>query len=134
MRAFRVTVNGLSYDVSVEELGVAPPVRTAPQSQATAKPANSPIASNPKTAHVTTVNPTLLTGDAVFSPMPGVVLNILVEIGQSVNCGDVLLILEAMKMENEVTASVAGTIKEITVAKGASVNTGDLMVVIEQNT
>lgn len=131
MRAFRVTVNGLSYDVSVEELGAVPLVRTAPQPIETAKPVNAPISSNQKVAHVATAEQTPVSGDAVYSPMPGVVLNIMVEIGQIVGSGDVLLILEAMKMENEVTASVAGTIKEIAVAKGSSVNTGDLMVVIE---
>ncbi|MBT9139799.1 MAG: Glutaconyl-CoA decarboxylase subunit gamma [Dehalococcoidia bacterium] len=131
MRAFRVTVNGLAYDVSVEELGVAPTVRTTPQSVEATKPANAPNSFNQKAAHVAPAKQTLVSGDAVYSPMPGVVLNIMVEIGQTVNCRDVLLILEAMKMENEVTASVAGTIKEIAVAKGASVNTGDLMVVIE---
>jgi biotin carboxyl carrier protein len=63
--------------------------------------------------------------------MPGVVLNVLVSEGQEVKSGDVLLILEAMKMENEVTAPADGTVKELAVTKGTSVNTGDLMVVIE---
>ncbi|MBS3886521.1 MAG: acetyl-CoA carboxylase biotin carboxyl carrier protein subunit [Dethiobacter sp.] len=131
MRAFRVTVNGLSYDVSVEELAAAPAVRTAPQSVAAPKQVAAPIAAPAKAAHETAAKPTFLNGEAVLAPMPGVVLNVMVEIGQTVNCGDVLLILEAMKMENEVTAPVAGTIKEIAVAKGASVNARDLMLVIE---
>jgi len=131
MRTFRVTVNGLPYDVSVEELGAAPAARPAPQSMAPPKPLTAPIASPPKTVHATADRPTVVVGDAVSAPMPGVVLNIMVKIGQTVNFGDVLLILEAMKMENEVTAPVAGTIKEILVGKGVSVNTGDLMVVFE---
>jgi glutaconyl-CoA decarboxylase len=63
--------------------------------------------------------------------MPGVVVNVLVGTGQEVKAGQVLLILEAMKMENEVTAPVGGTVKVVAVSKGANVNTGDLMVVIE---
>jgi len=131
MRTFRVTVNGLPYDVSVEELGTVPAARQAPQSMAAPKPVAAPIVSPPKNAYNMAAKPAAVGGDAVSAPMPGVVLNILVKIGQTVSCGDVLLILEAMKMENEVTAPVAGTIKEILVGKGASVNAGDLMVVFE---
>jgi biotin carboxyl carrier protein len=63
--------------------------------------------------------------------MPGVILNVMVTVGQSVKEGDVLLILEAMKMENEMTSPSTGTVKEVAVSKGSNVNTGDLMVVIE---
>ncbi|MBS4008838.1 MAG: acetyl-CoA carboxylase biotin carboxyl carrier protein subunit [Clostridium sp.] len=131
MRAFRVTVNGLSYEVTVEEVGTVPGASMPSPSIETVKPTNTAIPARQNATNLTAAKPNLVSGDAVYSPMPGVVLKIMVEIGQIVNCGDVLLILEAMKMENEVTASVAGTIKEIAVAKGSSVNTGDLMVVIE---
>lgn len=130
MRNFRITVNGLAYDVSVEELGAAPVTRPAPQHKVPPKP-TIPIASPPKEATVASPRPAAIGGNAVLAPMPGVVLNIMVETSQTVNCGDVLLILEAMKMENEVTAPADGIIKEIAVIKGASVSAGDLMVVIQ---
>ena len=63
--------------------------------------------------------------------MPGSVLDVKVKVGDNVNEGDVLLILEAMKMENEVTAPTSGSIKSINVAVGSTVNTGDTMIVIE---
>jgi glutaconyl-CoA decarboxylase len=63
--------------------------------------------------------------------MPGTVLNIPVSVGQAVKAGDTLLVLEAMKMENDIPAPVAGTVAQIVVSKGASVNTGDVMIVIK---
>lgn len=67
----------------------------------------------------------------VAAPMPGLVLNVKVKVGERINEGDVLLILEAMKMENEITAPTSGSIKSINVAEGSTVNTGDIMVIIE---
>ena len=72
----------------------------------------------------------LAAGEVVKSPMPGNILKINVSNGQKVNEGDVLLILEAMKMENEVVATKAGTVAQIVVAKGAVVETGAPLVVI----
>lgn len=66
----------------------------------------------------------------MVAPMPGKVLRVLTSVGASVNAGDLLLVLEAMKMENEIQAPSAGTVKEIRVSDGSPVNTGDVFLVI----
>jgi glutaconyl-CoA/methylmalonyl-CoA decarboxylase subunit gamma len=146
MRKFRVTVNGQAYDVVVEEYGEAaampaPAVSVRPTQyvsapKAPAAPLVSPPVSPPPAAARPApppkpVSQPVVGGTAVSAPMPGVILNVLVSAGQAVKAGEVLLILEAMKMENEVTSPATGTVKEIAVSKGSNVNTGDLMVVIE---
>ncbi|MDO4349584.1 MAG: biotin/lipoyl-containing protein, partial [Eubacteriales bacterium] len=69
-------------------------------------------------------------GEKVTAPMPGTVLDVKVSQGASVKKGDILLILEAMKMENEIMAPCDGTVKQVVVNKGASVNSGDALIVI----
>ncbi|MBS4023436.1 MAG: biotin/lipoyl-binding protein [Dethiobacter sp.] len=147
MRKFRVTVNGQPYDVLVEEFGAPatatptfvptarPPAPIQPASVPKSPPP-APLAAPPmavKPSPAPQSKPVQPAGGStvISAPMPGVILNVLVSSGQSVKIGDVLLILEAMKMENEVTASTAGVVKEVAVSKGSNVNTGDLMVVIE---
>jgi len=66
----------------------------------------------------------------VAAPMPGKILKVAVSVGTPVNNGDLLLVLEAMKMENEIMASSSGTVKEVRTKEGDSVNTGDVLVVI----
>lgn len=66
----------------------------------------------------------------IAAPMPGKILKVAVSVGTVVNNGDVILILEAMKMENEIMASTSGTVKEVRTKEGDSVNTGDVLVVI----
>jgi glutaconyl-CoA/methylmalonyl-CoA decarboxylase subunit gamma len=142
MRKFRVTVNGQAYDVVVEEYGEAaampaPAVSVRPTQYVSApKAPAAPLVSPPPAAARPApppkpVSQPVVGGTAVSAPMPGVILNVLVSAGQAVKAGEVLLILEAMKMENEVTSPATGTVKEIAVSKGSNVNTGDLMIVIE---
>jgi len=69
-------------------------------------------------------------GTVIAAPMPGKILRVSVSVGTAVNAGDVLLILEAMKMENEISAPSAGTVKEVRAREGDSVNSGDALVVL----
>ena len=124
MKNYRITVNGTSYDVSVEELsgGAAPaaaPVAAAP----VAAPAPAaPAASAPAAGGAGSIK--------VSSPMPGKILAVKANVGDSVKKGQVILILEAMKMENEVVAPEDGTIASIDVTVGASVESGDTLATL----
>lgn len=140
MKKYKVYVNGQPYEVVVEEMSEQktsslPPAATIVQPTAPSSEAQKAPAS--QTAAVTSPSPMEKTqsksgeGFPVAAPMPGSILDIKVNIGDRVSEGDVLVLLEAMKMENEVTAPASGVIKSINVQKGASVNTGDIMVVIE---
>ena len=117
MRKFNITVNGTAYEVEVEE--VAAGESTAPKAAPAAKPAVAPKAAAPVAA-----------GTKVNAPMPGTILDVKVSQGQAVKKGDILLILEAMKMENEILAPQDGSIAQVNVSKGASVNSGDVLVVL----
>ena len=130
---YKVTLNNRVYEVEVEE-GTAMLVDeyelAAPAAPAPAAPAA------PAAAPSVTVTPApapaagLAAGEVVKSPMPGNVLKINVTQGQTVKEGDVLLVLEAMKMENDIVSTKAGTVAQIVVAKGAVVETGAPLVVI----
>lgn len=122
MKNYRITVNGTAYDVAVEELGagttpatpVAAPV-AAPSAQApAAAPAASGAAGSIKVA----------------APMPGKILAIKANNGQAVKKGEVIMILEAMKMENEITAPEDGTVASINVGVGDSVESGDTLATL----
>ncbi|MBU0928838.1 MAG: biotin/lipoyl-binding protein [Spirochaetes bacterium] len=123
VKKYRVTVNGQSYEVGVEELGsAASPVGAPAPAQAPAAHAPAPVAAPVPAAA------TAATAGTVKAPMPGTVLSLKVAAGQAVKRGDVLLILEAMKMENEISAPADGTVAAIRVQAGSTVNTGDPMV------
>ena len=126
MRKFNITVNGVAYEVEVEEVAAgeaSAPVAAAPKAAPkAAAPAAKPAAA-PKAAPVAN-------GTKVNAPMPGTILDVKVAQGQAVKKGDVLLILEAMKMENEILAPQDGSIAQVNVSKGASVNSGDVLVVL----
>lgn len=116
MKNYRITVNGTAYDVAVEELGagaVAAPAAAAPVAAA-------PVAAPAPAAGSITV----------ASPMPGKILAIKANAGQAVKRGEVVMILEAMKMENEITAPEDGTIASINVAVGDSVESGDTLATL----
>ena len=124
MRKFIVNVNGASYEVEVEEITGAP---SAQQPAKTAEPKVAPApAPAPKPAPVAASG----AQTSVNAPMPGNILDVKVKPGDTVKAGDVLLVLEAMKMENEIMAPAAGTVAAVNVAKGATVNVGDVLCVL----
>ena len=121
MKYYNITVNGVAYSVSVEETAAgAAPVAAAPAApKAPAAPAAAPKAAAPAGAAGAVT---------VKAPMPGNILDVKVKAGASVKAGDVLVILEAMKMENEIVAPQDGTVASINVNKGDTVNSGDVLV------
>ena len=128
---YKVTLNNRVYEVEVEQ-GEAMLVNeyelAAPAAAATAAPAAAPVATAAPAA--APAAGALAAGEVITSPMPGNILKINVTQGQKVNEGDVLIVLEAMKMENEISATKSGTVAQINVTKGAVVETGTPLVVI----
>lgn len=127
MRKFKINVNNKSYEVEVEEIGGAPVAAPAPVAAAPA-PAAAPAAPAAPAAKPAAEAPAGST--KVNAPMPGTIVGVNVSNGQSVKRGDVLCILEAMKMENEIVAPVDGTVTAVMVEKGAAVNSGDALVAL----
>ena len=132
MKRFQVTVNGTAYDVQVEEIAGAAPAASAPAPVAPAPAAPPVVAAPPPAAAPAPAPATKPSGTVgsiqVTSPMPGNIWEVRCSVGQTVASGDVLIILEAMKMENEIVASSDGTVAGIHVAKGDTVETGALLV------
>ena len=128
---YKVTLNNRVYEVEVEQ-GEAMLVDeyelAAPAAPAPAAAAAAPVAAAAPAAAA--APEAVAAGEAVKSPMPGNILKINVTQGQKVNEGDVIMILEAMKMENEIVATRSGTIAQIAVSKGAVVETGAVLAVI----
>ena len=112
MKKYKVNVNGTVYEVAIEVMDGAAPVA------APAAPAAAPAPAAPAG------------GEKVSAPMPGTILDVRVSNGQTVKKGDILFILEAMKMENEIMAPCGGTIASVSATKGAAVDSGALLCVI----
>lgn len=125
---YKVTLNNRTYEVEVEA-GQAMLVDEYEAYTPAPAAVPAPVAAAPAAASVSAA-PALAAGEVVKSPMPGNILKINVTVGQKVNEGDTLLVLEAMKMENEIAAPKAGTVAQIIVSKGAVVETGAPLVVI----
>lgn len=121
MRRFKITVNGHAYEVEVEEEGERPSAGRTQHHASHARHEPAPQAEPAEAAGP---------GEPILAPLPGTVLDVKVSAGQSVASGQVLLVLEAMKMENEIVAPRAGTVQELHAKKGQSVTTGDLLLVI----
>ena len=130
---YKVTLNGRTYEVEVEagkamcvaEYEAFVPAAPAP----VAAPAAAPVAA-PAAAPAAPAAAAPVAGEAVTAPMPGNILKVAVSVGQTVKEGDLLLVLEAMKMENEIFAPCNGTVAQVLVQKGATVDTGATMVVL----
>ena len=113
MKKYRVTVNGTAYEIQLEEMTGAAP---APAAAPAAAPAPAPAPAG---------------GEQVTSPMPGIILAVNVTPGSAVKKGDVLMVLEAMKMENEIMCPRDGKVASVNVSKGAAVESGSLLCVIQ---
>lgn len=133
MKYYTITVNGNTYDVTVEEgaraVQAATPVAAAPVKPAAPAPAPAPA---PKAAETpVSAAPSGSNGNVkVSSPMPGKIVSVKASVGQAVKQGDVLLILEAMKMENEIVSPQDGTVASINVSAGQSVEAGNLLATL----
>ena len=126
---YKVTLNGRTYEVEVEAgkamlLSEYEAVAPAPAAAAPTAPAAAPAAAAPAAPAVTG------SGEAVSAPMPGNILKVNVKVGDAVKSGTVLVVLEAMKMENEIMAPKDGTVTQVLVSKGSTVDTGAALVVI----
>lgn len=121
MKNYRITVNGAAYDVAVEEMGEG-------AAASTPAPAAAPKPAAPKAAPAAAAGAGAI---KINSPMPGNILSVKASAGQAVKKGDVLMILEAMKMENEICAPQDGTIASVQAAAGDSVESGDVLVTMD---
>ena len=130
---YKVTLNGRTYEVEVEAgkaMCVAEYEAFAPAAAPVAAPAAAPVAAPVAAAPAAPAAAAPVAGEAVTAPMPGNILKVNVTAGQAVKEGDLLVVLEAMKMENEIFAPCAGTVAQVLVSKGSTVDTGATMVVL----
>ncbi len=121
-----VTINDKNYEVEVER-GQATLLKTT-QAVAPSPPVAAPAAAVAAPAQPAQAVPTNVSGEAIKAPMPGTIFDIKVTPGATVKAGDILIILEAMKMENEILAPRDGVVSQIITSKGASVATGDVLL------
>ncbi len=126
MKRYNITVNGNTYDVIVEETD-ASGIVSSPAAAPVAAPAPAAAPAAPKPAAPKAAPQGAAGANKVTAPMPGTILNIKVSVGQSVKKGDVICVLEAMKMENDIPAPCDGVIASINVQKGANVNANDVI-------
>ena len=130
---YMVTLNGKKYEIEVEEgqavvnSVMAAPIAAAPAPVATPAAPTAPAAA-PTAAPAAPAAP--VEGTNAVCPMPGTILDVKASVGQAVKAGDVLFILEAMKMENDIVSPADGTVKQVLVSKGSTVSTDDVLAVI----
>lgn len=124
---YEIELNGRTYAVEVE---YAAPMNMDEYNRFAPAPAASPAATPAPAAPAAQSAPVSVAGEAIVAPMPGNILKVNVQVGDTVSAGTVLCILEAMKMENEIMAPHAGTVKQVAVSKGATVDTGAILMVL----
>lgn len=136
MKKFNIKVNGISYEVEIEEIKEGAPQAAAPTlAKVTPKVAAPKVAAPkveaPKAKAKEKEAIAAGAGEhSVDAPMPGKIVKVVVEEGQSVKAGDVLLVLEAMKMQNEITADADGTVKAVNVEAGQNVKVKESLVIL----
>ncbi len=130
MKQLKITVNGITYDVAVEEVGAT----AAPAASMPVAPA-APVAAAPVAAPAAQTEPAPQVadgdGEPILAPMPGTILSVAVSAGQSVKKGDLLCVLEAMKMENEIVSPRDAVVSAVTCARGETVDAGKSLVVLK---
>jgi len=129
LRKFKITIDGQEYLVEMEEIGGTPVPTGTPNVVPTSAPV-APVA-EVATPAPTPAAPVAVTADTMMAPMPGTVLKLLVAEGEQVTENQPLLILEAMKMENEIVADKAGTVSQIFVDRNQAINAGDALISIQ---
>ncbi len=133
MKKYNVTVNGVVYEVMVEEATGTPAAYVPAAAPAPSVQPTAPAPAAAPTAPAQPVAPKASAGAGsikVSAPMPGTILKLSVKVGDSIKAGDLVCVLEAMKMENEIFASEGGTVQSVDVAQGASVNSGDTIITL----
>ncbi|MCB5725173.1 biotin/lipoyl-containing protein [Mitsuokella jalaludinii] len=130
MKKFNIKVNGISYEVEIEEVKDGAPQAAAPKIAApkvAAPKVEAPKAAPAKSKEAVAAG----AGEhSIDAPMPGKIVKVVVEEGQSVKAGEVLLVLEAMKMQNEITADADGTVKAVNVEAGQNVKVKESLVIL----
>ena len=134
MKKFNIKVNGISYEVEIEEIKEGAPQAAAPTlAKVTPKVAAPKVAAPKVEAPKAPAKEAVVAGageHSIDAPMPGKIVKVVVEEGQSVKAGDVLLVLEAMKMQNEITADADGTVKAVNVEAGQNVKVKESLVIL----
>lgn len=131
MKNYRITVNGNTYDVQVEELNGAVATKAPTVAQATPVASPTPVAT-PVASTPTPVSTGSEGSAKVTSPMPGNILDIKVNVGDKVEANQCVVVLEAMKMENEIVTPSAGTVASVNVTKGQTVASGDVLITVAE--
>lgn len=136
MKKFNIKVNGISYEVEIEEIKEGAPQAAAPTLAKVTPKVAAPKVAAPKVEapKVKAKEKEAVAAGAgehsIDAPMPGKIVKVLVEEGQSIKAGDVLLVLEAMKMQNEITADADGTVKAVNVEAGQNVKVKESLVIL----
>jgi biotin carboxyl carrier protein len=125
-----VLVNGQPYNVRIGDPSKTSAQQTAAQSGVTAQATTTPMPIQSQKTEVSFSHVVQSQGEPILAPIPGLIMEVRVKVGDAVSAGQIVSILEAMKMENSLTTHVSGTVKEIRVEKGSEVSTGDVILIV----